>query len=519
MSVVANAQAPWPLERQNRWGTGTAVVGPDPATFTTPWISNRLAYEFPVSHGASLGENGIGYFGDWVDNKVFKFNYNTGAILQAFQADSFVACVPAIGPSPYVIASTEGGTAKLFGIDTTIMDFQWFKTTGYVGGSPNIGPEGDTAFGTAGGTVYRLHVGNGATVWSHPGLGTVNGSTVFTRDDSKIIVSNGSSVTALNWADGTTAWTVNYGTTMFKAGVAPNGTIVIGSQSGTIYGLDSTNGSVLWTWTALDKVTGGPGFSPDGTVAYVPSVDGRIYALRVSDGLRLWSYSTSSWCEHAPSVGADGRIYVHNKASDLYCLSPAGTLIWQVRLNGEARGPMTIGPDGTLYVGFTGSHSGLAMVRQQGISLQPETFSIDHGTLVSGGLADALASDNSYIEIKPDYSLTRTEPPVRMVFTLHTPYKPISQLTISLETGVRVMGLICYTELWNGTAWEQVDTRIVPPTDLSYKIPLSSASRFADSTGLIKCRVSFKEGASGASLRWNGRLDYIHFDLVPQFVP
>src|SRR3954468_18677936 len=84
--VCANAQtAPWPVERQNRWGSGFAVSGPDPSTLTTPWISDRLGAGLgPVSGGPVLGDSGIGYFGNWSNNRLFKFDYNTGAILSNF---------------------------------------------------------------------------------------------------------------------------------------------------------------------------------------------------------------------------------------------------------------------------------------------------------------------------------------------------------------------------------------------------------------------------------------------------
>jgi outer membrane protein assembly factor BamB len=519
VTCLSIAQAPWPLERQDRWGSGHAIVGPDPATLTTPWISNRLAFGFPVSHGASLGENGIGYFGDWVDNKLFKINYNTGAILGSFQAGNFVSSVPALAGPSTALFSTE--TGKIYSIDTNIMDFNWFYDVVYTGGSPNLGPNGDTVYGTSGGTVFRRGAFTGTQIWSHPGLFGVNGTVVFTRDDTKVIVTNGTWVTALNWVDGTTAWSINYGSTMRRAAVAPNGTIVVGSDSGTVYGLNPANGAVLWTWVTLDKVTGAAAFSPDGTIAYVPSYDWRVYALRVADGTRAWSFTTSHWLEHAPTVGFDGRIYVHNKVGVLYCISPAGALIWSVQLNGESRGPMTIGPDGTLYVGYTGNQAGLAMIRQQGISLPPETFMLDRGILISGALTQVILSDDDYIQARNGFVLNASEPPVRMVFTTHSPYNPVKQIKVTLEAAVTTPSITRYVELWNSNinAWEVVDSAAASVTDTTATITVNDASRFADGSGLIKARVGFKPTGPLLAGIWSARVDYVHFDLVPHFVP
>lgn len=513
------AQAPWPLERQDRWGTAHALSGPDPATMTTPWVSNRLATGWPVSYGVSLGEGGIGYFGDWVDNKLFKIDYNTGALLGAFQADNFVLYGPAIQSASNVIFDTDAPAARVFGIDTGIMDYNWFMNTGYLGGAVNLGPEGDAAISTKAGLAARLNPLTGTPVWSHPGLGSALGSPVFTRDDSRLIVSNGTFVTALNWSNGTTAWNINYGSAMGRPAVAPNGTIVVGSDSGTIYGLNPANGTILWTWVTLNKVEGAPAFSPDGTVAYLPGYDNRIWAIRVSDGVRLWSFTTSLWCEHGPTVGFDGSIYVHNKNGDLYRISASGSQIWQVHLNGEARGPLTISPDGTLYVGFTGSNSdsGMAIIRQHSIALDPDGLSMDVGAVQSGGLPQLLASDDDDVVMKQSI-FGSTSAQIRTIITTHAPYFPVNRLSLTIEGHVTATSINQTIQLWNGSSWETVDARAATTSDSTVSLTLNNAQRFTDGLGLIKVRVGWASSSAFANSAWKSLLDYVHFDVVPQFV-
>lgn len=509
------------MERQDRWGTGHALSGPDPSLFTTPWIGYKLAVGWPVSHGPSLGENGIGYFGDWVDNKLYKFNYNTGATLGSFSTLDFVASVPAIGSGNRVFVSTDSPGARFFNVDSSIMDFNWFRVTGYVGGSPILGPDESVVISTSSGSAYRIHPVSGLDIWSRTGLGTPRGC-CFTRDDSKVIVSNGNNVTALNFSDGTIAWTAPVGSIAAAPSAAPNGTIVVGTEGGFVYGLSPTNGAVLWTKQALAEIRSAPAFSPDGTVAYINSYDWRLYAFRVSDGLKLWSFTTTHWNEKSPTVGFDGRIYVHNKFGDLYCVAPNGTQIWTVHLNGEARGPMTIAPDGTLFVGYTGNNgSGLAAIRQQALSLTTDSIAVERGTLLSGTLNDVLASDDSYYKVNQAFDGDRSERPLRVVCTTATPYLPLSKLKLTLEAKINASGINQYVELYNfnSNSWVQIDLREASQTDSTLVLEVPNAAQYASNNGVIKVRLSYKPSSSAPGNRLLASFDFVHVDVVPQFVP
>jgi len=54
--------------------------------------------------------------------------------------------------------------------------------------------------------------------------------------------------------------------------------------------------------------------------------------------------------ESAPSVGADGTIYVGSFDNNLYAISPAGYILWTVATGGPIESSPTIGSDGTVYV-------------------------------------------------------------------------------------------------------------------------------------------------------------------------
>jgi outer membrane protein assembly factor BamB len=320
---------------------------------------------FATSHGPSLGSDGLGFFGNWNGRALYKFDYQTGQVLGTFAAIEFVISTPAIGSNGEVFFRTEGASGRFFGLDPVLMDYDWFSPVENFAGSPTLGPEGDMVIASGIGNCYRFSP-NGSKVWTRPGIGTSTGTVVFTRDDLKVVVSNGTRVSALNWSDGTVAWSTDLGSVPAAPGVSLSGVVVVGRAHGVINGLDPGDGHVLWSFAALGGFQAAPAF--DGDAAYLCSLDARLYRINTLTGHRDWSFTSSDFIPSPPSVGFDGRIYFHNITGNLYSVSPAGQQVWMVPLGGESRGPMSIGTDGTLYVcrsnASNAGESGLAIIRQ-----------------------------------------------------------------------------------------------------------------------------------------------------------
>lgn len=363
LAGVAYAQMPWPMERHDRWGSGTAHTGPSSASLTTPWGFARLSNTVPVTHGPAIVSKTLGYYGDWINNRVYRFNPSTGQVYNFFQAGNFVQSTPAIAPNGQVFVTTNsGGTppGRLFAIDPVNMTFNWFQDTFSAGfddfhaASATIGPDGDIVMPSTTGSVFRMHP-TGSAAWTKTGLQNAHCTIVFSRDDSKIFVSNGNAMTALNYVDGSIAWSKDYGAQVGAPGVAPNGALFFGTKAGWIYRVNPATGDTVWSKQLLGEVHYAPAFTPGGNTAYFVANDGRLYAYRVADGVRNWYYTQSTYpITNAPIVGTDGRVYLFNRVGDLDSVSGSGLQIWHVHMphDGYGRGTMTIGPDGSLYVGF-----------------------------------------------------------------------------------------------------------------------------------------------------------------------
>lgn len=517
--LTALTADPWPLERQDRFGTAQALSGMS-SGYSTPWRQYDVGGGFISSHGPSIDANGVGYFGRWVDNTFRRFDISTGTITGTIAMGNFVASTPAISGNR-IFVSTDNAAGRVFGIDRTTMFTDWLENTGYVAGSPNIGPEGDVVYGTLSGVVTRRDPATGAAVWTKTGYpSAVKGPVVFTRDDQSVIFSHGNAVTAFNWADGTPLWTFNTPAAAGAPGVAPDGTIVFGTEGGRIYALNPS-GTQKWLRFAADHVRAAPAFGLSGEV-YVGSYDFALYAFTTATGSPLWSFFSSHWINSPASVGHDGRIYFHNRIGDLYCLSPAGSQIWMRKLGEESRGPLSIGPDSTLYVPYAGNTgSGLTSIRQDLPTLYFNPVSFNPG--ISGvGDPNALrtADGNTY-----DVQSGATQPIASEIIADFETVAPKSQLdSLAIDLKLTPFGsgnLIFVPQIYDfaNNSWQSVTKRpLIPGTPLTLTLTFTgNPSNAVDpSTKLIRVRFLASRFARPVG-QWGLRVDQLTARVVPKF--
>ena len=51
----------------------------------------------------------------------------------------------------------------------------------------------------------------------------------------------------------------------------------------------------------------------------------------------------------SPAVGKDGTVYVGSMDGNLYAITPAGAVKWQIKTKGQLNSSPAIGEDGTVY--------------------------------------------------------------------------------------------------------------------------------------------------------------------------
>jgi outer membrane protein assembly factor BamB len=145
--------------------------------------------------------------------------------------------------------------------------------------------------------------------------------------------------------------------------VAPDGSVYVGSNDGTLYAFKA-DGSPQWTSTAANGYldTASAAIADDGTL-YVGSSgttgsDARVTAFN-PDGSIKWAFAvpapatnaTTNSISNAAALAADGTIYLKGDDGYLYALNPAdGTQKWRFNTHGVSYGSASVAPDGTIYV-------------------------------------------------------------------------------------------------------------------------------------------------------------------------
>lgn len=64
------------------------------------------------------------------------------------------------------------------------------------------------------------------------------------------------------------------------------------------------------------------------TAVYEAGDDGTLYAFARSDGHQLWKYRVSQGTLGAPTIGADGTVYVTGPRHNLHAIAPDGSQRW-----------------------------------------------------------------------------------------------------------------------------------------------------------------------------------------------
>jgi outer membrane protein assembly factor BamB len=197
--------------------------------------------------------------------------------------------------------------------------------------------------------LYALNAGDGRLLWcmyaaraSASQLAQANATTFLFRDGPPLLpdgftgltVSHG--VIYVNSMNGYTyAFQASSGTLLWKldTSAATSAPVVVDNMvyvgSGTIYALNTKDGSVRWSYPTSDVVSTSPVIV--NSVLYVGSYDAHVYALNAATGARLWQYDTGGRV-YADPVVADGTVFFSagDDETTLYAVNAQdGKRVWQ----------------------------------------------------------------------------------------------------------------------------------------------------------------------------------------------
>jgi outer membrane protein assembly factor BamB len=95
------------------------------------------------------------------------------------------------------------------------------------------------------------------------------------------------------------------------------GMVYIASGSGAVFGLDRSDGHLVWTFRADAKITGS--LSIAGQTLYVGDAEGVLYGIDILTGEAEWRFQADDRIS-STAVVANGMLYVASASGTLYAI-------------------------------------------------------------------------------------------------------------------------------------------------------------------------------------------------------
>jgi len=183
-----------------------------------------------------------------MDHHLYALNLDDGKVQWRFQAEGAFASTPALRDGVLYVGAFDD---RLYALDANSGEEQWrYLTENWIWGSPVIYE--DVVYATVvSGYVYAVEADTGREIWRQPLNTPVRAGPAISEDGSQLFV---------------------------------------GAENGTLYALDTTNGTMMWSRESEGQALSSP-LVHDGVV-YKPIVFGdlRLRAMHVENGRDIWAY-------------------------------------------------------------------------------------------------------------------------------------------------------------------------------------------------------------------------------------
>lgn len=158
----------------------------------------------------------------------------------------------------------------------------------------------------------------------------------------------GKTVYALNESSGSVIWTYLCAGDAWASPTIIEDLVLTGCDGGAVYALNKSDGSLVWSYSVIGSVQSSPAVA-DGRV-YVGSLDGSVYCLTQSSGEFIWSFSSGSEIYSSPAVG-EGLVFIGSDNGRVYAINETtGQSVWSYLTDGSVRSSPALSK-GTVLVG------------------------------------------------------------------------------------------------------------------------------------------------------------------------
>jgi len=183
-------------------------------------------------------------------------------------------------------------------------------------------------------------------LWQYTTNGSIRCATAVAPDGTVYVGSDDGSIYALH-PDGTLLWFFETGGSIGSVFVGEYGRIYLGSWDNTLYAL-YPNGVLLWSYETGGHIRSTPVASEDGILCF-GSDDGSLYALD-AEGNLSWRFATDGYVRSSPVIAPDGTILVGSEDGYVYAVSREGSLLWRFAAGSPVSASVALGSGPTFYV-------------------------------------------------------------------------------------------------------------------------------------------------------------------------
>lgn len=252
------------------------------------------------------------------NNVVLAINIETGAELWSFDkaAGQYIEG-GALDDGVFVIGNSDG---KVYGLDVESGSLKWELETDHRVWSTPLIAEGTVYVSSMDHRLYALNLQSGAELWRFEAGGAF-ASTPALWDGMLYIGAFDDTFYAIDAATGTQRWSSPGENWFWGNPVAYEGVIYTVDVSGNMYALDAQSGAQIWREKLSQAndapVRAGPALTEDGRMLLIGSENGKLYALDTASGTVKWSVESQGQVLSPPVI--------------------SGTVVYQMIMNSSQR--------------------------------------------------------------------------------------------------------------------------------------------------------------------------------------
>jgi outer membrane protein assembly factor BamB len=214
---------------------------------------------------------------------------------------------------------------NLYAIDSDGI-LKWaFETEHFLWAQPQIGADA-IYLGSMDHFVYAISK-DGEEIWSTKMAGAVVGAPALNDDGSRLFVGSlGEEMVALDTSNGSIIWTYPAADSIWGRALCIDETLYFADTAGIVYALDAIDGDLIWQQDVAGSVIGGIAALPDGIV--LVTEEGSIKTLNF-DGSPMWEATLSGRVFQAAAVNDQTLVVGIIEGDNLvYAYNLTGTQVW-----------------------------------------------------------------------------------------------------------------------------------------------------------------------------------------------